>query len=95
MAQNDRKEIFYYWNNRNKSNIYSIKLNRLFIEATELLAIHPVTGRRTSIENIRVKIVRDFVIVYRSSESELQVLSIFDTRQNPDALEEIVESQQT
>ena len=25
-AQNDRKKIFYYWNKRNKSNNYSIRL---------------------------------------------------------------------
>jgi len=28
-AQQDRKEIFKYWNNRNKSNEYSKKLNIL------------------------------------------------------------------
>ena len=40
-AQNDRKKIFYYWNKRNKSNNYSIRLNRLFIEATKAISDYP------------------------------------------------------
>jgi hypothetical protein len=31
-AQFDRKEIFQYWNARNKTNNYSKKLNQLFKE---------------------------------------------------------------
>jgi toxin YoeB len=89
-AQLDRKDILTYWNNRNKSNVYSIKLNLLFIETSLLLVIHPLTGRKTSIENVRVKIVRDYMMVYKSTASELQILAIFDTRQNPDKLDEII-----
>lgn len=31
-AQNSRKNLFDYWNNRNKSKVYSNKLNSLFNE---------------------------------------------------------------
>lgn len=31
-ARNSRKNIFEYWNNRNKSKVYSNKLNALFIQ---------------------------------------------------------------
>lgn len=91
-AQLDRKEIFLYWNKRNKSNTYSLKLNQLFIEATELLALHPLTGRMTNIQNVRVKIVRDFLMVYTFTDSVIQILAIFDSRQNPDLFEDILES---
>ncbi|MBK9257127.1 MAG: type II toxin-antitoxin system RelE/ParE family toxin [Saprospiraceae bacterium] len=91
-AQFDRKEIFAYWNERNKSKTYSLKLNELFIEATELLALHPLTGRSTTIENIRVKIVRDYLMVYKNTESEVQILAIFDSRRNPDLFEEQIVS---
>lgn len=91
-AQNDRKEIFLYWNKRNGSNAYSLKLNQLFIQASELLSIHSLTGRPTTIEDVRVKIVRDYLMVYRSTNAEIQILAIFDSRQNPDLLEDILSS---
>lgn len=40
-AQNDRKDIFQYWNKRNKSKLYSIKLNKLFKEGLKMMARHP------------------------------------------------------
>ena len=47
-AIRDRKAIFEYWKDRNKSNIYNIKLNKLFEEAIALLAVYPKIGRKTS-----------------------------------------------
>ena len=55
-AQEDRKCIFSYWNKRDKSVLYSKKQNRLFIEAAELLAIHPKIGRESNKENVRIKV---------------------------------------
>ena len=40
-AQKDKKEIFKYWSQRNKSNRYSKKLNQLFKDAIQLLREHP------------------------------------------------------
>lgn len=40
-AQFDRKEILNYWNNRNKSNVYSKKLNELFVKALLIVKKHP------------------------------------------------------
>lgn len=86
-AQTDRKSIFKYWNNRNKSNIYSKKLNRLLISAIEFVSSHPHTGRITDREPIRIKFVSHFAIIYEASDTKLEVLTIFDTRQNPDKLD--------
>jgi plasmid stabilization system protein ParE len=61
-AQQDRKEILAYWIDRNKSKTYSLKLNQLFIQAVNLLSEHPLIGEKTEIENIRIKIVRDYYI---------------------------------
>ena len=88
-AQEDRKSIFSYWNKRNKSKIYSKKLNLLFNQSVKLLSIHPQTGRITNKENIRIKVVRDYLIIYEFMDRELIILSIFDTRQNPDKLKNI------
>ncbi|HEY6503807.1 MAG TPA: type II toxin-antitoxin system RelE/ParE family toxin [Chitinophagaceae bacterium] len=63
-AQQDRKEILQYWRAHNQSSTYSIKLNRLIKKAINLVAAHPHIGRRTDIENVRVKLVRDYLIFY-------------------------------
>ncbi len=85
-AQESRKDILTYWNNRNKSNIYSIKLNQLFKETIHLITVFPHSGRLTDIENIRFRFVRDYIIVYEESQREIIILLIWDSRQNPDKL---------
>ena len=89
-SQEDRKSIVNYWTKRNKSNAYSKKLNQMFIQATELLSTHPQVGRLTNRERIRVKFIKHFALIYESNDNELHVLTIFDTRQNPDKLEKIL-----
>jgi len=63
-AQSDRIEIFEYWNNRNKSKIYSRKLNEIFREHIEIILRYPDIGLPTDIENVRSRTVRDYQIVY-------------------------------
>jgi plasmid stabilization system protein ParE len=36
-AQNDRKAIYTYWNNRNQSTVYSRKLHQLLTQILQLL----------------------------------------------------------
>jgi len=87
-AQADRKEIFHYWNKRTKSNRYSIKLNELFKEAILLIADYPEIGKPTDNGNARIKIVRDYLIIYEKADKDrLLILTIWDARQNPERLE--------
>ncbi|WP_126653833.1 type II toxin-antitoxin system RelE/ParE family toxin [Chryseobacterium aureum] len=79
-ANKERKEILEYWILRNNSKIFSIKLNKLILYNVGLLADHPTIGRKTDIEKVRVKIVRDYLIFYEFSSSELTILSIWDGR---------------
>jgi len=90
-AQNDRIEIFKYWNERNKSNLYSKKLYGLFIEAVKLIAEYPEIGTPTDNKNARIKIVKDYLIIYEMEEKEqLLILTIWDSRQNPERLKKIL-----
>lgn len=52
-AQNNRIEIFEYWNNRNKSKIYSKRLNDIFREHIEIILKYPNIGVSTDIENVK------------------------------------------
>jgi toxin YoeB len=83
-SQDDRKAILHYWKAHNQSNTYSIKLNGLIKKAVALIAAHPHIGRRTDMENVRVKLVRDYLIFYQENETHVFILSIWDNRRNPE-----------
>jgi len=85
-AQRERKEILEFWINHNKNKNYSIKLDNLFREATQLIKRHPQIGRPTDIEGVRLKIVRDYLIFYEVAEPKIYILTIWDNRQDPNDL---------
>lgn len=74
----ERKAILEYWILRNKSKTVSIKLNKLTLYIIGLLADHPAIGRKTDVEKVRVKFVRDYLILYEFSNTELIILSVWD-----------------
>jgi plasmid stabilization system protein ParE len=82
--ENEKIEIPDYWIKKNKSNAYSKKLNLLFKEAINLIAKNPNIGHATLKENIRVKIVKQFLIIYEVIEESIHIHSIFDNRRNPE-----------
>ena len=82
-AKNNRIQILEYWIEHNKSNEYSKKLNNLFKEAVEFIAEFPKIGKLTDDKLARIKIVRDYWIVYDIHENGIFILAIFDSRQNP------------
>ncbi len=86
-AQRDRKNILLYWNKRNKSNRYSIKLNKLFTDAIKIVSKYPGIGKLTDKENIRIKIVKDYLIIYEDIETEIHILTIWDSRRDSENLE--------
>ena len=89
-AQKDRISIFTYWNNRNKSVVYSKKLNELFKESLLLISKHSMIGKLTDKENVRVKVLRDYLIIYEITENEIIVLTIWDCRQKPEDLKRLL-----
>jgi addiction module RelE/StbE family toxin len=85
-AQNDRKMILDYWRQRNKSATYSRKLNQLFIEAIRIISDYPHIGKPTNDKSARIKIVKDYLIIYQEMETEIFILTIWDSRQNPEKI---------
>lgn len=76
--------IFNYWNNRNKSTLYSQKLNILFKEALLKIRSFPETTISTNNDQVRLLIVRDYYLVLKITDVTITVLQIWDTRQNPE-----------
>ena len=89
-AQKDRIAVFTYWNNRNESFFYSKRLNELFKESLKLISKHPLIGKLTDKENVRVKVLKEYLIIYEITEIEIVVLSVWDCRQNPEDLKRII-----
>lgn len=89
-AQNDRKEILQYWKNRNKSIVYSQKLNKLFNEAAKIISAFPNIGKPSGYKSSRIKIVGDYLLVYKEFDTFISIITIWDTRQSPLRLEKIL-----
>ena len=85
----ERLQILEYWLNRNKSSRFSKKLDKLFLQKIELLSLHPLIGKRTTSENVRIKIVADYLIFYEIQETHIYIHSIKDGRQNPKKFKDI------
>jgi len=84
-AQRERFEILEYWVNRNKSKTYSRKLYQLFRIGMKKVAEMPVSGIPTENPDVRIKIVKDYLIYYHINASKtIEVLTIWDSRRNPE-----------
>ena len=80
-------EILEYWDHRNKSKTYSKKLNKLVKEALKLIQLHPLLGKPTDIDSVRIKVVRDYHIFYEIKDNDIIILIIWDTRRDERKLE--------
>lgn len=89
-ATNDLLEIFEYWVTRNKSNNYNKKLNILFNKSIDLIASYSSIGRPTQIKNIKVKVIKDYQLIYEDSPELIIILTIWDNRRNPEKLKKII-----
>jgi addiction module RelE/StbE family toxin len=80
----DRTNIYRYWLERNQSNTYPEKLEKLFEKSADIISIFPHIGTSTNYREVYAKIVRDYKIFYRIKSDEIQILRVWDTRQHPD-----------
>ena len=85
-AKIQRQEILDYWIKRNQSKIYSRKLNKLFNECAEMILLYPEIGMKIPNINCRKRLIKDFYFIYTITEDEVEIVTIWDTRQNPEKL---------
>ena len=85
-AINQRNLVFKYWNSRNKSNSYSVKLNFEIKRRIALLKSNPEMGRKTDFNNVKVVVMGHYSILYKIENSNILIVSFWDNRQNPDKL---------
>lgn len=85
-ASEDLIQILDYWNERNKSTEFSIKLYNQINDTIALVIHYPVLGRKTDfgdIKNIRAGV---FLIFFRDLVDCIRIIAIWDNRQHPKKL---------
>ena len=82
-ALDDKFEILDYWIQRNKSIMYSEKLDHLFDKALEQVRDFPDLGKKTTYKNIRIKIVRKYLIYYLIEDNFITVVRIWNSNKDP------------
>lgn len=90
IAITQRNKVFEYWNNRNKSNLYSQKINKSIYEKIDLLRLNPYAGKFGDLKPFRICHLGNYSLVYRYSESVIYIISFWDNRQNPNTLKKIL-----
>lgn len=85
-AIKQRNYIFDYWNERNKSKIYSQKLNNKIKERIELLKTNPNLGIKTDFKETRAISLGHFSVFYKKIDSTIFVTAFWDNRQDPEKL---------
>ena len=85
-AKHQLKAIFEYFNFRNKSKSYSLKLNILIQTELKTLLNQPNIGKKTDCINVRGLLVENYCVFYEINETHIIILSVWDTRQDPKRL---------
>ena len=83
-AKVDLFEILDFFYQRNGTKSYSKKLNSTFRKSVKLLAKHSDIGVPTDIQNVRNLLEGDYSIFYKIESDIIEILTIWDNRQNPD-----------
>jgi hypothetical protein len=72
--------------NKNKSVEYPVKLEEELFQITQLLKVFDDLGKSIPGSNNRFIIKDHFQIIYTINEEYIEILHIWDTRQNPENL---------
>lgn len=73
--------------NRNKSNAFSLMLNKKINDQIDLIKKFPGIGKQTDEENIRVKVFFSYLLYYEIIEQSLFILTIRHAKQQSENIE--------
>jgi toxin YoeB len=85
-AKADLSNILDFFYIRNGSKTYSKKLNSKLRKAINLLGKHPLIGIQSDVEDIRTLVEGDYAVFYQLDGETIRIITILDTRQDPDNL---------
>ena len=85
-ASKQRREILDYWNNRNKSTLYSRKIISFTKERLNVVMNNPLIGKITDFPNTRIITLGHFSIFYQFNRKFIIIIGFWDNRQDPKKL---------
>ncbi len=91
-ALRQRNKIFEYWNERNKSNTYSIKLNYKIKDRINQLKVFPESGIKTDFADNRLISLGHYSILYKKIENSIIITAIWDNRQDTKKLLDLLKN---
>lgn len=86
-AKLDLVNILEFYITRNGTKTYSLKLNAAIRSSIRLLEKHPEIGVKVDIKNVRNLIQGDFSIFYEIKSDTIEIITVWDSRQDLDKLE--------
>ena len=91
-AKIDLFDILEYWKHRNQSSTYSGKLFDLFEQNLNSIKEHPGIGKITYYKGVRLKIVKNYLLVYYFKQEYVYLITIWDSRRDPKQLKKIIKN---
>lgn len=85
-ARLELKSILDFFILRNRNKTYSLKLHRKIQTEVKLLLLQPSIGKKTTMINVRGFLIENYLLYYELKDDKIIILSVWDTRQNPDNL---------
>ncbi|MGW1455049.1 type II toxin-antitoxin system RelE/ParE family toxin [Salegentibacter agarivorans] len=61
------------------------------MHAERLITNYPEIGKPTDSKHVQIKVVRDYLLIYEIKNSQIFILTIWDSRQDPEKLEKQLE----
>lgn len=89
-AQDDFLATLGFYAERNESRTYSEKLTGQIQEAIERLREHPLLGRPTNDDQIRILKKGNYQIYYELKGEDIVILVVWDMKRNPDELKKYI-----
>lgn len=86
LALTDRLKILDFWYKKTGSKNYPHKLDRAFRTSLKLIIKFPDIGRTVEGREEKYFVIEGYQIFYQVTENEIDILRIWDSRQDPDRL---------
>jgi plasmid stabilization system protein ParE len=83
-ARLDLIDILEFYIIRNKSALYSKRINSKINKSIKLIAKNPLIGLQSQIESARALITGDYQIIYEIFDSVILIIMIWDCRRDPE-----------
>ena len=85
-AKIDLKNLYEFYNYRNKSKTYSLKLHRKIQIEIKLLLKQPEIGKKTNKIGVRGLLIDKHYLFYEIFQEHIVVLAVWENSQNPSKL---------